>query len=283
MRRTRILAIGALTLLLAGAGFASDLEKQLQNDYVGKYWVIHGFYDGAELRFDSSSKLISGGPPQPWTVAGVEVTSLKLHPDNVEIKGKRVAYTYDTAQHKFTPVYRVLRKNRKQEVEPVKIIVEEGGAADEAGIRHTLAQVLLPEHAELNLDVPGYWRPFLAHGEQPRIKPWPGSVVGRLGDVRVYSPGSEVKQPRPISTPDPVYSEQARQAGFQGTLVLRMIIDKDGHPRDVRIARPLGLGLDDKAVEAVQGWQFKPAEREGEPVAVQMDVEVTFRLFEAPH
>jgi TonB family protein len=58
-----------------------------------------------------------------------------------------------------------------------------------------------------------------------------------------------------------------------------MIIDPDGHTRNIRIARALGLGLDDKAIEAVRGWRFEPARKDGRPVPVEVTVEVNFRLY----
>jgi protein TonB len=58
-----------------------------------------------------------------------------------------------------------------------------------------------------------------------------------------------------------------------------MIVSEHGKPTDIRIARALGLGLDEKAIEAVSNWQFEPATRNGKPVAVQLNVEVNFRLY----
>ena len=77
----------------------------------------------------------------------------------------------------------------------------------------------------------------------------------------------------------PEYSEEARKAKYQGTVVLWMIVDPNGSPRDVRVTRSLGMGLDQKAIEAVRKWKFEPAMKDGKPVAVQISVEVNFRLY----
>jgi len=61
--------------------------------------------------------------------------------------------------------------------------------------------------------------------------------------------------------------------------VLWLVVDSNGRPRDIRVVRSLGLGLDEKAIEAVRTWKFEPARKAGLPVAVQVNVEVTFRLF----
>ena len=95
----------------------------------------------------------------------------------------------------------------------------------------------------------------------------------------VFRVGGGVSAPRALNTPDPEYSEEARKAKYQGTVVLWLIVDQNGRPRDVKVARSLGMGLDQKAIEAVRKWTFEPAEKDGKPVAVQINVEVNFRLY----
>lgn len=112
-------------------------------------------------------------------------------------------------------------------------------------------------------------------GEGPGVGPGHGGGIGG-GAFRV---GGGVSAPRPISTPDPEYSEEARKAKYQGTCVLWLIVGPDGRPRDIKVARSLGLGLDEKAMEAVKNWKFEPAMKDGKPVAVQINVEVRFSLY----
>jgi TonB family protein len=94
----------------------------------------------------------------------------------------------------------------------------------------------------------------------------------------VYQIGGEVSQPVLISKIEPEYSEEARKAKYSGTVLLSVVIDANGNPRDIHIVRALGLGLDEKAIEAVSKWRFRPAMKGGRPVAVQAQVEVNFRL-----
>ena len=104
----------------------------------------------------------------------------------------------------------------------------------------------------------------------------PGSGGGMGGGV--YQIGGEVSQPVPIYKIEPEYSEEARKAKYSGTVLLSVIIDANGNTRDIHVVRPLGLGLDEKAIEAVSKWRFRPAMKGGHPVAVQAQVEVNFRL-----
>ncbi len=112
-------------------------------------------------------------------------------------------------------------------------------------------------------------------GEGPGVGPGKGGGIGG----GVFRIGGGVSPPRAVSTPDPEYSEEARKAKYQGTVVLWLIIGADGKPRDIRVSRALGMGLDQKAVDAVRHWVFEPAMKDGKPVAVQMNVEVSFRLY----
>jgi periplasmic protein TonB len=112
-------------------------------------------------------------------------------------------------------------------------------------------------------------------GEGPGVGPGHGGGIGG-GAFRV---GGGVSAPKAVFAPDPEYSEEARKAKYQGTCVLWLVVGPDGHARDIRVARTLGLGLDEKAIEAVKNWKFEPAMKDGKPVAVQINVEVTFRLY----
>jgi periplasmic protein TonB len=112
-------------------------------------------------------------------------------------------------------------------------------------------------------------------GEGPGVGPGHGGGIGG-GAFRV---GGGVSAPKAIYAPDPEYSEEARKAKFQGTCVLWLVVGPDGKPRDIKVSRTLGLGLDEKAIEAVKQWKFEPAMKDGKPVAVQINVEVSFRLY----
>jgi len=109
----------------------------------------------------------------------------------------------------------------------------------------------------------------------------PGVGAGSGGGIGggVFKVGGGISAPQALSTPDPEYTEEARNAKTQGTCILWMIVDDQGHPRDIRVVRGLGMGLDAKAIEAVRQWKFQPALKDGHPVNVQISVEVGFKLY----
>ena len=104
----------------------------------------------------------------------------------------------------------------------------------------------------------------------------PGSG-GNMGGGS-YGVGGGVSAPSVLFKVEPEYSEEARKAKFQGTVVLSIVVDPSGKARDIRVVRPLGLGLDEKAIEAVMKWRFKPGQKDGAAVPVRASVEVNFRL-----
>lgn len=104
-----------------------------------------------------------------------------------------------------------------------------------------------------------------------------GNKVIRRG---YYAVGGRVSAPKVISAHDPEYSEEALNSRREGTVVLWLIVDIDGTPHEIQVVKPSSLGsdLDARAVSAVEQWRFDPAKKDGQPVAVQINVQVTFRL-----
>ena len=90
--------------------------------------------------------------------------------------------------------------------------------------------------------------------------------LGQLGPIVTYKPA------------EALYTEQARAAGLEGTVVLSLIVDKYGLPREIAVIRGLGLGLDESAINAVSNWHFRPALLNGQPAETRATVEVNFSL-----
>jgi TonB family protein len=105
----------------------------------------------------------------------------------------------------------------------------------------------------------------------PGVGPGPSGIypAGKLG----------VSVPQVIYSPEPSFSEEARKSKTQGVVTLMVVVGKDGHTYDLRVAQSLGMGLDEKAIEAVRNWRFRPATLNGEAVATRIAVEVDFRLY----
>jgi len=157
--------------------------------------------------------------------------------------------------------------------------------------------VIQPDAQLPNVNLPNYGDPFgkigppsngpgsgggIGSGSGGGVGPGsgPGFGPGSGGGVGggVYKIGGGVSAPTLIYKVEPEYSEEARKAKFSGTVILTVIVDDKGLPRELKVIRPLGLGLDEKAIEAVMKWRFKPGFKDGRPVAVAAVIEVNFRL-----
>jgi periplasmic protein TonB len=105
----------------------------------------------------------------------------------------------------------------------------------------------------------------------------PGSNGNYGGGVEHI--GGGVSEPIPIFEPEAEFSDEARRAKYQGEVMVQIIVDALGHPQNAHVIRPIGMGLDEKAVEAAMKYKFKPAMKNGKPVPVYLTIAVNFRLY----
>jgi TonB family protein len=99
------------------------------------------------------------------------------------------------------------------------------------------------------------------------------------GISNVFKLGPGVNAPKAKSTPEPEFTEIARYEKYPGTVVVNVVVGTDGNVHRIRLVRALGLGLDEAAESRLKTWRFDPAMREGKPVAVEMNIEVSFNLY----
>lgn len=107
-----------------------------------------------------------------------------------------------------------------------------------------------------------------------------GPRYGPGSDGLPYMPGvGGVSKPSVLFAPIAEFSDEARRQRYQGVCIVSIIVDAHGNPQNPRVTRSLGMGLDEKALEAVQKYRFKPAMKDGKPVASYVSVEVDFHLY----
>jgi TonB family protein len=105
-----------------------------------------------------------------------------------------------------------------------------------------------------------------------------GAGPGDGGVGTVYRPGHGVTVPVLVHSVEPEFSEEARRAKYSGTVTLQADIDTSGRPRNIRVVHSLGMGLDEKAIDAVTRWYFRAGTKDGKPVIVSAFIEVMFHL-----
>jgi protein TonB len=116
--------------------------------------------------------------------------------------------------------------------------------------------------------------PGCCGGVGPSTGPGAGS-----GPPGIFPAGHGVSVPEVIFNPEPSFSDEARKAKAQGIVLLLLVVGKDGRPYDIHVGQSLGMGLDEKAIEAVNRWRFRPGTLNGQPVATRIAVQVDFHLY----
>jgi protein TonB len=115
----------------------------------------------------------------------------------------------------------------------------------------------------------------VGHGNGAGLGAGAGGNMG--GGIRHI--GGGVSAPVPLYTPDAEFSEEGRKQKVAGNVLVYLEVNAEGRPQNVRVLRGIGMGLDEKAIEAVKQYRFKPAMENGKPVTVAMHVEVNFQIF----
>jgi TonB family protein len=98
-----------------------------------------------------------------------------------------------------------------------------------------------------------------------------------------YSAGKDISPPVVVSKTEPEYTDEARDARVESTVMARLVVSEDGSPTNIRVIRGAGFGLDENAIEAIKTWHFRPGTKAGQPVAITAMVQVNFRLFNKGH
>ena len=300
----------SIVVLSSALARGNEVEHHLRNQYRGKVLMERGFYSGAHLVYDSAGNPTAGGRAGDWTTDGfVRIDDIQLSGQRVKIKAIRLMVVSEGGKG-----LRLADESGKKGRKSKKPIVVEIEAALDSNVSDEDADALMSKIFLSSRDsfadvVPGYWRPcidesFLGKNENCRFSSDMMAVPGMTTPSRTPTAtemefsgtapagpnatttpvvlsrvGQGIRPPRATYQPEPSFSEPARKAKYQGVVTMGLIVDKDGLPKKIHITNPLGAGLDAKAVEAVSTWKFQPAEKDGEPVAVQIAVEVDFHLY----
>ncbi|MGA7906023.1 MAG: energy transducer TonB [Candidatus Sulfotelmatobacter sp.] len=285
---------------------ASDLERHVRSEVVGKTFVLRGFYEGRSLRFGATGVPPEGTVVGDWTVSGiVQVIGAQVSKNRLTIRARRLHLGWLNGSFQDLHDYVGTGKVDKDENKERALLVELdlGGAtiqtADDA-----LARIFLTSQDSFADLVPSYWKPcvlagvnaasgkehlscrfsaeFLAipgvaHASDSYAENAQPAGSGAPQPVNVIGKG--MTPPKVLSQTDPEFSDAARRARYQGTIVLKLVVDSSGSPKNLRVWMPLGCGLDAQAVRSVEGWKFRPGMKDGQPVAVELSVEVDFHLY----
>lgn len=273
--------------LAAGASEESTLTR-----YQGKPMMLRNSYCGRNLKFDQDGNLLSGGKSGSWTMCrDIVITEIQkaTHVDRNEtrlkLKGRRIHWYYDSKTSSFrdlTESPAAKKSDAYQEMlkpQVVSIEVQLPAQADDAAAEAALDALFYKSEEDFAKSVPEVWRCFFHTEPNATICGSEGSIVGQIMPLKQGESIRGTKPPQPILAPSPDYPSEIMRAGFHGAVLLTTTVGTDGHVTDIRITRPLGLGIDELAAAKVSKWKFKPAVREGEPVAVRVAIETALNVW----
>lgn len=270
MRVKRNLALLALCLSVASSLSAANLKamvRALNGAYDGQIVTLRRFSSGSKLDYAQNGDFVKGGKVGPWTLdAYLQINKMRMNRNRLRIDGDRLDFMYDKAIKDLRP-YRGPAVSIDITIDPV--------SASLTNFQNVFSKVFVSERASMADLAPDYWRPYLL--ETVPYKRILTSVCGNGGAPTMLS-ASKVTLPKRKYAPEPLYPPEEREEGIQGQVLLCTLVGTDGTVKRVTILQPLGMGLDDEAVETIERWKFSPATLRGQPVADRLVLKVTFDL-----
>lgn len=288
---TRAILIFCLAAAAAiSTATAQEVGSSLKQQCEGKILVLRHPLQGNSQEYDSDGKVRKGGAEGPWTLYGrLKVDEVGLSADKLLLKGHRVDYKYDPSVHHLASFPNKIRVTVQISLNQLPQNLAE---ADDV-----LGRVFALTKKDVLDSAPEFWRGYLdrniatmppdeksvAPADQPEPRPellTRGPKTPEHDTTRPFIIGrGGVQAPAPLFTPEPEFPDRASSEHYQGIVVLNVIVDTSGKVQNIRLVRPAGMGMEEEAVATVSKWRFKPAKREGEPVAVEMNIEVAFNRF----
>ena len=249
LKRIIVLLSLCLPSVLAAA---NDLESQIIKQYKNQALALRDSIPEEGQDFDSAGKPLKVLPGSAWMLYSglVYVKKISLKADSLSLEGDSLIY-FNANHSSGFPFGHPLK---------IRLLLDHQlHSANEA--QQLMDRVFFLDKESLQRAKPEYRR----SGEP---------------DEPIYRPGQDqlTRPPMAKYAPEPDMSDEARKARYQGTVVVRVVIDKNGLVSRISVVRVLGMGLDAQAVSAVRNWRFQPATREGQPVAVEMIIQTTFEL-----
>lgn len=248
-----------------------DPFQLLVLQYKGKVLRVRHLLSDSKIKYDVTGNLIGKGHSGQWTWHGaVEIANIEGKNGILKVQAHRVLMNYDLANHRFNSI-------RLPETVEIQIDYPQNDAIDPA---REWQKAFLSSTEAYPDGIQPYWKSFIdcllkpnvaeCETDQKPSQPVPGTYK--------VDPKSGVSEPKIRSKVEPVYTNVARDAKVEGTVVLSAVIDENGRVEIVRVVRPLGWGLEEAAADALSKWRFEPAQKDGQPVRVSLNIEVNFNL-----
>jgi TonB family protein len=304
----RLWGVTAVIFLLAGATWepsanGQSTQQEIAARLIGQPLYLRGLWAGDDLKFTADGQPETATATVSFTEAGIDVHSVALKPGSLVIEGQRAALEFVSTD----TIQRVPAKAKGYSGK-VRLEIESDASGDYG---KALAAIFTSDLTTLASSLPSYWQSYakghfcelkLAEQDKEKKDEKASADAGSLNatarppclqaesDASAAAPaavgggkakhvGGPVKPPKVLRTSDPSFTPLARAKRYSGVVEVYLIVEKDGSVSHVSVVKPAGLGLDEAAVAAVEKYQFMPATVDGNPVAVDLYIDVNFRIF----
>jgi TonB family protein len=272
----------AALLCAQAAAAQSSVKEQLSATLIGKTMPLKSTCGNNRLTFNIQGVQIENCVEGSWSIHSVfHIENVELTDKILEISGTREVDTVVATKLGSGLTF--------PDLDRLILTFQLPGSLTDMSFANTLLAAAFASDVERR-EVLALYSKLVAvpipDGEQPERAPSQSNTPKEAGFVGILGPNRPVyvvtvgehsiHAPIASFTPDPEYSNAARKAKIEGVVVLKTVVNEHGEPERIQVARRLGFGLDEKAVAAVASWKFKPGQKDGQPVAVQIAVEVQF-------
>jgi len=276
----RILAALLLTITLYSLPVRGQTTiDALQARLVGQPLYLRVAWMDDDLHFDADGRLEKKYRQGSFTEAGIDVSTVKLKDGQLYVEGQRMGLIFE----KMVP--RRVKLSSQDYGGTISIQIKSPASGD---FDQPLTAIFAPDLASLVPSMPSYWQdyaqknllaPTVGDATDQNAKPGSGSSKAAAVDAeKPFHIGGSVTKPVVVHMEDPQFSAASRALKYSGNVQVFLWILPDGSTSHLRIVKPAGLGLDEQALLAVSKYKFKPATKDGEPVKVDLYVDVKFQL-----
>jgi TonB family protein len=273
-------------LFLCSCSFPSKLRAQpreadLNARLMDKPLYLRGCWRDDNLHFNSAGQLEGKSDPVTFTLCGFEFKSLQMKQDKLILEGRRIGL--ELGDHKQVRVPLNVGKPGHPEDESMRIEIAAGPSGDYGP---ALDSIFAQDLAQLVPSMPSYWQPYaLKNFTASDPSTTPDTPVTNLPQQDAGSPdakprriGGGVAPPKLLRSKEPEFNNAARGLKYSGTVLINLWVKPDGTVSHLSLVWPIGLGLDERALAAVQKYTFSPAKMNDTPVLVELNVEIKFQI-----
>ena len=254
---------------------APDLAKGIEREFTHKLLTLRGLYRSNKLRFDVAGKPF-GNPELAFGPADA-----KFELEHADVKNGRLVLAGNLPMILLDESTGSIKFSHGQIKRTVELDLAsetwDGAMQSFWKVFFKLDEAVAPSCPAEESEA--FRRSILRNNPHAPVTS-PEPICLPTGERVLAVDGHGVTAPRSIRAPSPNYPEQARGDRVQGINVLSVIVDPEGRASAIMVLKPLGHGLDEESVKSVHDWKFKPAISNGRPVAVLVNIETRFRLYE---